>query len=177
MTKQGYERGVSRYGEEWDTHMPCHPDCEIGHDPPRAVLRQDDDEGTWRPILRFQPPGDLPHFLHGAAPGPLGHLAMNRLGQERLSLQIMFKRINSLQRQLAFREPMYLEISSNSFRFIQQIHSVPTPTSLRRRPSLMAYGDVVNQVTVAQKMTLAPNWTCRELVAVESSNTALPGDS
>src|SRR5258708_35358884 len=81
--------------------MPCHPDCEIGHDPPRAVLRQDDDVGTWRPILRFQPPGDRPHFLDGAAPGPLGHLAMNRLGQERLSLQIMFKRINSLQRQLA----------------------------------------------------------------------------
>jgi hypothetical protein len=41
----------------------------------------------------------------------------------------------------------------------------------------MAYGDVVNRVTVAQKMTLAPNWTCRELVAVESSNPAVPGDS
>ena len=80
--------------------MARHPDCEIGHDPPRAVLRQDDDVGTWRPLLRFQPPGDRPHFLHGATPGPLGHLAMNRLGQERLSLQIMFKRINSLQRQL-----------------------------------------------------------------------------
>jgi hypothetical protein len=41
----------------------------------------------------------------------------------------------------------------------------------------MTYGDVVNQVAVAQKMTLAPNWTCRELVAVESSNPAVPGDS
>jgi hypothetical protein len=28
-----------------------------------------------------------------------------------------------------------------------------------------------------QKITLAPNWTCRELVAVESSNPAVPGDS
>jgi hypothetical protein len=35
----------------------------------------------------------------------------------------------------------------------------------------------INRVTGAQKMTLAPNWICRELVAVESSNPAVPGDS
>ena len=29
--------------EKWHAHIPCHPDGKVRHDPPGAVLRQNDD--------------------------------------------------------------------------------------------------------------------------------------
>jgi len=99
------EREVAGCGEEGYADVAGHPDGEVGHEPPGAVFRDDDDVGAGREVLGVDPCGHATDFLHGAGPCPLEELAaVDGLGEERLRGRILFARVDPLQRQLEIRQ-------------------------------------------------------------------------
>ena len=98
VAEEGGEGHVAGGGEEGHADVAGHPDGEVGHDPPGAVLGDDDDVGAGGPALGFDPRGHAAGFLHGAGPGPFEELAVDGLREERLQGSIVFARVDSLQR-------------------------------------------------------------------------------
>ena len=95
------ERGegeVAGGGEEGDADVAGHPDGVVGHEPPGAILGDDDDVGAGGPALRVEPGGHAADFLHGAGPGPVEELAVvDGLGEERLGWSFALAGVDPLQ--------------------------------------------------------------------------------
>ena len=102
--EEGGEREIAGGGEEGNADMAGHPDSEVGHEPPGAVLGDDDDVRARGEVLGVDPGGDAADLLHGACPGPVEKLAVvDWLREERLRCRGLLARVDSVERQLAIR--------------------------------------------------------------------------
>ena len=91
----GGQRGVKRH-----RGMPGHPDRQIAHEPPGAVLGQDRHIRARRPPLRLQISRHTAHLVGDLAPGEfMNHAAAHRLGQRSLAGRCFFPVVQALQGQ------------------------------------------------------------------------------
>jgi hypothetical protein len=89
----GRQRGVERHRD-----VAGHPDRQVAHQPPGAVLRQDGDLAALGPALALQEGGHAAHLVGHLAPGVVLDLAMaHRLGQRHPAGRGRFPVVQALQ--------------------------------------------------------------------------------